>query len=55
LGRLPIVLLFYEVWYFAVLVGVALSDGSARGKRIARLVAALTVITMILAFRGQLT
>jgi hypothetical protein len=29
LGRLPIVLLFYEVWYFAVLVGVALSDGSA--------------------------
>jgi hypothetical protein len=54
-GRLPIVLLFYEVWYFAILVGVALSDGSTRGKRVARLVAALMVITVILAFRGQLT
>jgi hypothetical protein len=54
LGRLPMVLLFYEVWYFGILVGVALSDGSPQGKRVTRLVATVAVLATIFALRGQL-
>jgi len=55
LDPLPMALLFYEVWYFGILVGVALSDGSPRGKRVARLVATVAVLATIFVLRGQLT
>jgi hypothetical protein len=54
LDHLPIILLLPEVWYFAIFVGVALSDGSAQGKWQARLIAIVTLLATIFALRGQL-